>query len=70
MNVKIDLETAHKKLSKKLTVDTSRLAVVRTLRGNRAAYEFLCSYNDTKYFVYLDAETGEEIAIINANNVM
>lgn len=69
LNVKMNLETAHEKLSKKLNVDASRLAVVRTLRGERAAYEFLCSYNDMKYFVYLDAETGEEIAIINAQNV-
>lgn len=70
LNVKITLETAYKKLNKKLTVDTSRLAVVRTVRGERAAYEFLCSYQDAKYFVYLDAESGEEIAIINVQNVM
>ncbi len=70
MNVKMTLETAYKKLSDKLTVETSRLAVVNTARGRRAAYEFLCSYQDSKYFIFLDAETGEEIAIINVQNVM
>ena len=70
MNVKMTLETAYEKLSDKLTVETSRLAVVNTARGRRAAYEFLCSYQDSKYFIFLDAETGEEIAIINVQNVM
>lgn len=70
MNVKMTLETAYGKLSDKLSVETSRLAVVNTARGKRAAYEFLCSYQDAKYFVYLDAENGEEIAIVNVQNVM
>ena len=66
----MNLEAAYGKLNEKLTVETSRLAVVRTLRGERAAYEFLCAYDDAKYFVYLDADNGEEIAIINVQNVM
>ena len=70
VNTKISLESAYDKLSEKLTVESSRLAVVNTARGKRAAYEFLCSYNDAKYFVYLDAETGHELAIINVQNVM
>ena len=68
--VKISLEAAQDKLSDKLAVETSRLAVVHTARGERAAYEFLCSYQDVYYFVYLDAVTGAEIAIINAQNVL
>ena len=70
MNVKINLESAYDKLSEKLSVETSRLAVVNTARGKRAAYEFLCAYEDARYFVYLDAETGEELAILNVQNVM
>ena len=70
LNVKIDMGTASEKLSKKLSVETSRLALVRTARGERAAYEFLCSYDEGYYFVYIDAETGEELAIINAQNAL
>ena len=68
LNVKIPLETAYNKLHKSLTVESSRLAVVQTARGERAAYEILCSYQDTYYYVYIDAGTGDEIAIINAQN--
>ena len=69
VNAKITLETAYEKLSDKLSVEASRLAVINTARGERAAYEFLCSYEDVNYFVYLDANTGEEIAILNAQNI-
>ncbi len=69
LNVKINMETAYKKLSEKLSVEASRLAVVDTARGERAAYEFLCSYGEENYYIFLDAGTGEEIAIINVNNV-
>ena len=65
----INLETAQNKLSDKLTVEASRLAVVKTARGERAAYEFLCSYEEEKYFIYLDAATGEEISIVNVQNI-
>ena len=70
VNVKITLATAVEKLHKKLAVESSRLAVVRAGRGERAAYEFLCKYEDAYYFVYLDANTGEEIAIISAQNAL
>jgi spore germination protein len=69
VSAKINLETAYGKLSEKLSVEASRLAVVSTARGERTAYEFLCSYEDEKYFVYLSAETGEEISIINARAI-
>ena len=70
MNAKINLETACGKLSKKLSMESARLAVVNTARGERVAYEFLCSYQDNYYYVYIDAETGDEIAIINAQNAL
>ena len=70
MNAKINLETACEKLSKKLSMESARLAVVNTARGERVAYEFLCSYQDNYYYVYIDAETGDEIAIINAQNAL
>ena len=67
--VKINLATAKSKLYDGLTVESSRLAVVRTIRGERAAYEFLCSYGEENYFVFLDAVSGEEIAIVNARGI-
>ena len=66
---KITMENAHGKISDKLTVESSRLAVVQTARGERTAYEFLCSYEEANYFVYVDAETGEEISIVNVQNI-
>lgn len=68
-SVKLTLESAYGKLSDKLTVESSRLAVVHTLRGERPAYEFLCSYEGENYFLYLDANSGEEIAIVNARGI-
>lgn len=67
--VKINLQKAQDTLSDKLTVESSRLAVVNTARGERAAYEFLCSYAEEYYFVFLDACTGQEIAIVNTRTV-
>ncbi len=69
VNAKISLETAYNKLSDKLNVESSRLAVVAAAGGERPAYEFLCSYGEMQYFIFLDANTGEEIAIINAKKV-
>ena len=61
-------DKAYDKLHEKLDVQSARLAVVRTARGERAAYEFLCAYNGETYFVFLDAENGNEIAIVNTKN--
>ena len=67
--VNLTLAQAYEKLYDGLTVESSRLAVVNTIRGEKPAYEFLCSYGEERYFVYLSAESGEEIAIINAQKV-
>ncbi len=69
VNAKITMETAYGKLNKKLAVQASELVVVNTASGERAAYEFLCAYEDANYFVYIDANTGEEIAIVNTQNL-
>lgn len=70
VNAKITMKNARERLSEKLSVEASRLAVVRTAVGERAAYEFLCQYDNVYYYVYIDAETGEELAIINAENAL
>ena len=69
MNPKITLENAMAKLSSKLGVEASRLAIVGTPRGEKLAYEFLCSYGEENYFVYLNADNGEEMAVINARTM-
>ena len=65
MEPQISLAEAYDKLHAKLNVQSSRLAVVDTARGEKMAYEFLCSYGEENYFVFLDAMNGEEIAIVN-----
>ncbi len=69
VNVKISLGEAYGKLRKGLSVDSSNLVVVKTQNGERTAYEFLCSYQEERYFVFIDAVTGEEISIVNAKSV-
>ena len=68
-SVEISMDEARARLHEKLSVEASRLAVVKTKRGERAAYEFLCSYGEENYFVYLDGVNGEEIAIVNAKGI-
>ena len=65
---KLSLETAKNKLHEGLTVDSVRLCVVKALRGERTAYEFVCSYGEERYLVYIDADTGAEISILNLKN--
>ena len=66
---KISEETAKSKLNDGLEVTSVRLTVVETLRGERAAYEFLCKYGEEQYLIYTDANTGAEISILNIKNV-
>ena len=68
-NVRLTISQAKESLHKKLEVESVRLTVVDTMRGERAAYEFLCSYGEDFYFVFVDAENGNEIAIVNTKNV-
>ncbi len=69
MNAKINMETAREMLNGKVGVETANLAVVNTAKGERLAYEFLCSYEENQYLIYLDANNGDEIAIINTQNL-
>ena len=66
--VKLSLQNAQSKLRAGLDVQASRLCVVNTLRGERTAYEFLCGYGEERYLIYIDAQTGAEISIINVKN--
>ncbi len=67
--VRISQKQAQDSLHKDLEVESARLCVVETARGERTAYEFLCSYGEEQYFIYTDANDGREIAIVNLKNV-
>ncbi len=69
VNVKISLAQAKGKLREGLKVESARLAVVKTASGERASYEFLCSYKEESYFVFIDAVTGKEISIVNTKAI-
>ena len=65
----VTMEEAQSKLHTGLNVEHARLVVVKTMRGERSAYEFLCSYGDEKYLIYTDAVNGDEISILNIKNL-
>ena len=69
MNAKISLAQAYEKVYKELTVEASRMVVIQTMRGEKTAYEMLCSYQEDKYLIYLDAISGEELSIVNINTI-
>lgn len=55
---------AEKKLSKNITVDSSRLAIIPLETGKeKLAYEFYGKANDGEYYIYIDATTGRELQI-------
>ena len=56
-------ETAEKALNNKLTVISSRKAVIKKGERERLCYEFACSYGENGYFIYVDAFSGEEIQV-------
>lgn len=63
---KLSLAQAQAKLHDKLQIEGSRVALIAVKGREKTAYEFICSYKDQTYFVYLDGNTGEEISIINS----
>lgn len=65
----ITVAQAEARLRKGVTVEGDRLAIVQTARGERVAYEFVCSYMEEQYLIYVDAENGNEISIINVKNL-
>ncbi len=69
MNPKITLAEAYDRLFDGLEVESSRVAVVDTAKGETLVYEMLCAYGEEKYFIYLDAENGEELSIVNTNTI-
>jgi germination protein YpeB len=69
MQFTMPIEKAQNKLHNGLTVESARKTVVHTMRGERAAYEFVCAYNEQRYVIYTDATNGEELAILNVDTL-
>ena len=57
----ISKSEAKEKLNTNLEVKTSRLALIPTDGGERLAWEFYGVYGGNDYYVYVDAQSGQEI---------
>ncbi len=70
--VQISEQEASKNLSKDITIDSKRLAIIPI--GNNSevlTYEFIGTYNEATYYIYVDAVTGKEVKIfkvVDTNN--
>ena len=68
---RIDEETARKSVSDKLSLTRSNLTVLPKGHGKDVvAYEFVGEYDGREYYVYVNAQTGEEEAIYVVENSM
>lgn len=54
---------ARAKLHKGFDVEGSRLCVIPTNGAEALAYEFYGTFEDSTYYVYIDAKTGEELEV-------
>lgn len=68
-SAKINLSQAREKLHKNLSVESARMCVIKAGGKERCAYEFLCSYKEDMYLVYIDADTGRELSIVNTKTL-
>ena len=61
----LTFDDAQNKLSKALTVTERNLAIIpNKYVGETLAYEFVCTWKDYTYYVYIDVKTGEEVSIL------
>lgn len=68
LSTDLTLGEAMDRLNGKLSVEASRLAVIPETGGERVTYEFLCTYENDLYFVYVDANTGAEVKILGVTD--
>ena len=61
----ISVERAKEHVGKKLTIEDTNLAIIpNEFVGETYVYEFVCTWKDYKYFVYVDANLGEMVDIL------
>lgn len=64
-NYQVDFAKAQANLSKALTVTERNVALIpNKYVGETLTYEFVCSWKDYTYYVYVDVETGKEVNIM------
>jgi spore germination protein len=68
LSANITMEQAREKLSDRLTVEAAEMVLFQHKGREVLAYEFFCSFDGKLYFVYMDAQDGSELFIVNANN--
>lgn len=62
---KLSFDAAQQKISKALVVKERNLSLIpNKYVGETFAFEFVCTWKDYTYYVYIDIETGEEINIL------
>ena len=61
----ISESTARSKVSSLLTIETQKLTLIPVQYGNETlCYEYKCTLNNSTYYVYIDAKTGDEVQIL------
>lgn len=61
----ISFEEGEERLSPLLTIKERNLCVIpEKYVGERCAYEYICTWNDYIYYVYIDPVSGEEIKVL------
>lgn len=65
LDATISESTARSKLNSSLTIETQKMALIPVQFGNETlCYEYKCKLNNSTYYVYIDAKTGEEVQIL------
>ena len=64
VNTSLSIEQARALVNKKLDVKTQRLTVIPMNSKEITAYEFHGELNDMTFYVYIDANSGEEINVL------
>lgn len=68
-NTLIGEDKAKERVSKRLNITTSRLAIVPTEANKEVlCYEFVGNYNGDSFIVYINAQTGYEVRILQIRN--
>ena len=61
----INIDEAKSKISSNLSVEETRLCVIPLDYGGEVlAYEFSGTYNNFKYYMYIDAMSGEQVRVL------
>lgn len=72
LSATISEASARSKVSNSLTIETQKLALIPVEYGEETlCYEYMCSLNNSTYYVYINAKTGEEqqvLKIISTTN--